>query len=208
MGFERWLSLSMTSNGVLTIFHWYVSNVSIIFDAPCLFTHHLLCVLLHFMAFLCIFRNWPTNEMPQCQFPVVCYFCVSEKLHKKYSRNWTKQKPNLLFFPKRHEVQRWDGGEPGARHTLGWRGPGPGHATRWWDHLVHLLTLPFRLYILLDGKNLKDGSLFLETYSKPPPSSSRDWEDPGEGNPYRRPTPPPWSPLEWCVSSLSWTTGP
>jgi hypothetical protein len=36
---------------------WYVSNVSIIFDAPCLFTHHLLCVLLHFVAFLCIFWN-------------------------------------------------------------------------------------------------------------------------------------------------------
>jgi hypothetical protein len=34
---------------------WYVSNVSIIFDAPCLFMHHLLCVLLHFVAFLCIF---------------------------------------------------------------------------------------------------------------------------------------------------------
>jgi hypothetical protein len=36
---------------------WYVSNVSIIFDAPCLFIHHLLCGLLHFMAFLCIFWN-------------------------------------------------------------------------------------------------------------------------------------------------------
>jgi hypothetical protein len=33
---------------------WYVSNVSIIFYAPCLFIHHLLCVLLHFVAFLCI----------------------------------------------------------------------------------------------------------------------------------------------------------
>jgi hypothetical protein len=38
---------------------------------------------------------------------------------------------------------------------------------------------PFHLYIPLDGKNLKDGSLFLETYCKPPPSSSRDREDPG-----------------------------
>jgi hypothetical protein len=37
--------------------HWYVSNVSIIFDAPCLFLHHLLNVSLHFVAFLCIFRN-------------------------------------------------------------------------------------------------------------------------------------------------------
>jgi hypothetical protein len=36
---------------------WYVLNVSIIFDAPCLFLHHLPYVLLHFVALLCIFRN-------------------------------------------------------------------------------------------------------------------------------------------------------
>jgi hypothetical protein len=36
---------------------WYVSNVSIIFDALCLFMHHLLCVLLDFVAFLYIFWN-------------------------------------------------------------------------------------------------------------------------------------------------------
>jgi hypothetical protein len=36
---------------------WYVSNVSIIFDAPCLFLHHLPCVSLHFVAFLCDFWN-------------------------------------------------------------------------------------------------------------------------------------------------------
>jgi hypothetical protein len=30
----------------------------------------------------------------------------------------------------------------------------------------------------------------------------------GEGNPYQRPSTPPWSPPEWCVSSLPWTTGP
>jgi hypothetical protein len=35
----------------------YVSNVSIIFDAPCLFLHHLLSISLHFMARLCIFWN-------------------------------------------------------------------------------------------------------------------------------------------------------
>jgi hypothetical protein len=38
--------------------------------------------------------------MPQCQFPVFCCFCVSEKLHRKYSRNWTKQKPNIQKFTK------------------------------------------------------------------------------------------------------------
>jgi hypothetical protein len=36
--------------------------------------------------------------MPQFQFPIFCCFCVLEKLHRKYSRNWTKQKPNLLIF--------------------------------------------------------------------------------------------------------------
>ena len=34
---------------------WYVSNISIIFDAPCLFLHHLPTVSLHFVALLCIF---------------------------------------------------------------------------------------------------------------------------------------------------------
>jgi hypothetical protein len=37
--------------------------------------------------------------MPQCQFPIFYYFCVSEKLHRKYSQNWTNQSPNILFFP-------------------------------------------------------------------------------------------------------------
>ena len=37
--------------------------------------------------------------MPQCQFPVFCCFCVSEVIHRKYSWNWTKQKPEVLFFP-------------------------------------------------------------------------------------------------------------
>jgi hypothetical protein len=117
--------------------------------------------------------------MPQCQFPIFCCLCVSENLHRKYSQNLMKQKPNLLFFPKRHEVRRWDGGGPGARLTLGRRDPAPGHTTRGWDQLVHPLMPPFRLYIPLDGKNLRDGSLFLETYCKPPPSLLRDREDPG-----------------------------
>jgi hypothetical protein len=116
--------------------------------------------------------------MPQCQFPVFCYFCVSEKLHRKYSWNWTKQKPKFLFFLTWDGVQSRDGGEPGANHTTGWRGPAPGLAIRWWGHLAHLLTPPFRLYIPLDGKTLRTWSIFHETYGNPPPSSTRDWESP------------------------------
>jgi hypothetical protein len=36
---------------------WYVSNVYIIFDAPCLFYTICFMFCLHFVAFLCIFRN-------------------------------------------------------------------------------------------------------------------------------------------------------
>jgi hypothetical protein len=116
--------------------------------------------------------------MPQCHFPVFCYFSVSKKLHRKYSWNWMKQKLKFLFFLTRDGVQSRDGGEPGASHTIGWCGPAPSHATRWWGHLAHLLTPPFRLYILLNGKTLKTRSIFHETYCKPPPSSMRDCEGP------------------------------
>jgi hypothetical protein len=116
--------------------------------------------------------------MPQCQFPIFCYFCVSEKLHRKYSRNWTKQKPKFLFFPTRDRVQSWDGGGLGAGHTIGWRGPAPGCTTRWWGHLAHLLMPLFCLYIPLNGKTLSTRSIFHETYCKPPPSLTRDREGP------------------------------
>jgi hypothetical protein len=116
--------------------------------------------------------------MPQCQFPVFCYFYVSEKLHKKYSRNWTKQKLKSLITWHEDGVQRRAGDEPEASHTLWWRGPEPGRATRACDRLVHLLTSPFRLFNSLDRKTLKALTLFQKTYCKPPPSSTRDREGP------------------------------
>ena len=61
---------------------------------------------------------------------VFCYFCISEKLFWKYSRNWTKPGQDLLFFQHVHEVRRRDGGDRGGRHTLGRRGPPP--TAPWW----------------------------------------------------------------------------
>jgi hypothetical protein len=116
--------------------------------------------------------------MPQCPLPIFCCFCVLEKLHRKYSRNWMKQKPKFLFFPTRDGVQSRDGGEPGASHTIGWHGLAPGRATRWWGHLAHLQTPPFRLYIILGEKSLRTQSIFHETYCKPPWSLTRDREGP------------------------------
>jgi hypothetical protein len=61
--------------------------------------------------------------MPQCQFPVFCYFYVLEKLHRKYSRNWTKQVQKLLFFPD--EGRGPNGSQRGARGCPHHRGARP-----------------------------------------------------------------------------------
>jgi hypothetical protein len=67
--------------------------------------------------------------MPQCQFPVFCCFCVSEKLHRKYSRNWTKQKPAVQKFTEAsREPKRRRRGATSGPHYQGVRpraGPCP-----------------------------------------------------------------------------------
>jgi hypothetical protein len=67
--------------------------------------------------------------MPQCQFPVFCYFCVSKKLHRKYSRNWMKQKQKFLFFPDARWSpklrQRGTRGQP--HHRVARASPWPCH---------------------------------------------------------------------------------
>jgi hypothetical protein len=55
-------------------------------------------------------------------------------------------------------------------------------------------------------QNILQATAIIEARSGGSRSSSR--HPAGEGNPCRRPSPPPWSPPEWCVISLPWTTGP
>jgi hypothetical protein len=123
------------------------------------------------------FQNQPINEMPQCQLPIFCCFCVSEKLHRKYSRNWTKQKPNIQKFTKLPENRRGDGEGPRAGHTVGWRGPGPGRAPcvrsprSTSDNAPSPIKTP-------RWEKPKYPINFLETHRDPPPSSTRDREGP------------------------------
>jgi hypothetical protein len=72
--------------------------------------------------------------------------------------------------------QRQRGTRTWPHPRAAWPSPGPRHQGV--SLLVHLLTWPFRLYIPLDGKNLRPRSIFHETYCKPPPSSTRDREGP------------------------------
>jgi hypothetical protein len=47
-----------------------------------------------------------------------CYFCVLEKLHRKYSQNWTKQKPEVQIFTgaSRTPKERRRGATSGRHH--------------------------------------------------------------------------------------------
>jgi hypothetical protein len=163
----RWLWWCMSPQKLLFCYHlptrgragvklgdaWYISNVSIIFDAPCLFIHHLLCVLLHFVAFYAFSR---TNLLTRCHsasslFLLFLYFRkAKQEIFSELEE--TKAEPPIFPDTRQSPKMRRRGAGPG--HTLGQRGLALAHATLGWGHMVHLLTPPFRLYIPLDGKNL------------------------------------------------------
>jgi hypothetical protein len=114
--------------------------------------------------------------MPQCQFPIFCCFCVSEKLHRKYSRNWTKQKPKLPIFteasrrPKRR--RRGARGQPhhqGARPSPWPRPPMVRAPWSTYDGAPSPIKTPRR-------EKPKDPINFPETHRDPPLSSTRDRE--------------------------------
>jgi hypothetical protein len=116
--------------------------------------------------------------MPQCQFPVFCYFCVLEKLHMKYSQNWTKQKPNIQKFteasrePKRrrNRARGWSHHQ-GARPRAWPRHPMVSPTWSTSDAAPSPIKTPRR-------EKPKHPITFLETHRDPPPSSTQDREGP------------------------------
>jgi hypothetical protein len=116
--------------------------------------------------------------MPQCQFPIFCYFCVSEKLHKKYSQNWTKQKPEVQIFtgasrtPK--ERRRGATGCPHHRAARPRAGPHPLVVRPPWS-TSNAAPSPIKTPRWKKPKHL---ITFPETYRDPLPSSTRDREGP------------------------------
>jgi hypothetical protein len=90
---------------------------------------------------------------------------------------------------------------PGPRHQ-GVRPPGPPpdaalppiYSPRW-EKPKDLINFP---------RKILQAAAVIEARSGGSRSSS--WHPAEEGNPCQRPSPPPWLPSEWCVSSLPWTT--
>jgi hypothetical protein len=118
--------------------------------------------------------------MPQCQFPIFCCFCVSEKLHRKYSWNWMKQKPNIQIFNEasRGPKRRWNRARGWSHHQGARPRPWPccPMVSPTWSTSdaapSHIKTPPPPT-----GKP-KHPITFPETHRYPPPSSTRDREGP------------------------------
>jgi hypothetical protein len=116
--------------------------------------------------------------MPQCQFPVFCCFCVSEKLHRKYSRNWTKQKPNIQIFTEAsRSPKRRQRGATGWPHHQGVQ-PTPGPCcpvvrAPWCTSGAAPSSIKTPRW-----EKPKDPVNFLETHRDLPPSSTQDREGP------------------------------
>jgi hypothetical protein len=105
-------------------------------------------------------------------------FCVLEKLHRKYSQNWTKQKPNVQKFTEasRELKRRWSGAMRAPHNRVVWPSPWPRplcvRAPRPTPDIAPSpIKTPRR-------EKPKYPIRILERYRDSPPSSTRDWEGP------------------------------
>jgi hypothetical protein len=116
--------------------------------------------------------------MLQCQFHVFCYFCVFRKATQEIFSELDETKAKVPIFPdtRRSPKQRRRGASRSPHHRVVRPTPSPHHHVVWPPGPP--LTLPFRLYILLDKKSLRPQSIFQKTYFKPPSSLMRDREGP------------------------------
>jgi hypothetical protein len=113
--------------------------------------------------------------------PVPCFLlvlCFRKVTHEIFSElDETKAEPPIFTEASRRPKMRRRGGRSQAHHRGARPSPWPRHpmvrlAGPTSDDALSPISSPRR-------ENLRNGSLFHETYYKPPPSPSRDREDPG-----------------------------
>jgi hypothetical protein len=173
-----WLITSLfIADSMLEYGSWYVSNVSIIFDDPCMFIHHLLCVLLHFVVFYAFSR---TNLLTRCHSASSLFSAVFV-FQKSYTGNILgigRNKAEVPIFPDTRwsPNQRRRGARGQPHHRVARPSPWPRHQVVGPPGPPPDAALP-PIYSPRRGKP-KDPINFHKTYCKPPPSSTQDREGP------------------------------
>jgi hypothetical protein len=166
----------------------------------------------------CFYAIFWTNPLTRCHSANSLFFAVFV-FRKSYTEIFseldeTKAEPPIFTEASRRPKMRRRGARSQAHHRGAWPSPWPRHPmvrpggpppdislspikSPWWEKPKWRIAFP---------RNILQAAIVVAARSGGSRSSSR--HPAREGNPYRRPSPPPWSPPEWCVSSLSWTTGP
>ena len=121
-----------------------------------------ICILLHLFTF-----SW-TNLLTRCPVLVSCFllFFVLEKLHRKYSRNCTGQKPPSIFSRHVNGDRRRDGGGLWSPHTTWRRGSHTRRARRWCRAHMAPPGSAFHPYIPLRRKTLSTRSNIHEKFRR------------------------------------------
>jgi hypothetical protein len=142
--------------------------------------HACLCTI----CFVFCYTSWRFYAFSETKLLTRCHsasslFSAVFMFQKNYTGNILRigrNKSRSSYFPdtRRSPKQRWRGAKGRPHHAMA--RATPGCARLWCGPLVHPLTSPFRLYILLDEKTLRTQSIFQKTYCKPPPSLTRDRE--------------------------------
>jgi hypothetical protein len=197
------------------LLRWYVSNVSIIFDAPsCLCT---ICFVFcytswHFYAFS------ETNLLTRCHSAsslfsaVLCFGKVTQEIFLKLDE--TKAEVPIFLDMRQSPKQRRRGARGWPHHAVARVTPWPRRAMVWAPGPPPDITLPPTYSPRWDNprglnsfpENILQAAAVVNARSGGSRSSSR--HPVGEGNHHRRPSSSPCLLPEWCVSSVPWTTGP
>src|SRR3954465_13258034 len=94
------------------------------------------CFVSTLLFFAYTFRSFyiffGTNLLTSCHSASCLFSSVfgSKKAENQYSRNWTGQKPKLLFFPEQHGTTKHI-----QRGATGWLTPSPPGAGKPWRRL-------------------------------------------------------------------------
>jgi hypothetical protein len=144
---------------------------------PCFYT---ICLVFHYTSWH-FYAFSGTNLLTRCHSASSLFstdFVFLEKLHRKYSRNWMKQKPNIRKFTKvsREPKKRWRGATGGPHHQGARPGPRPRPpVVRPPRSTSGAASSPIKTP---QREKPKYPITFPETHCDPPPLSTRDREGP------------------------------
>jgi hypothetical protein len=176
---------------------------------------------LHTICFVFCYTSWHfyafsgTNLLTRCYSASSQLFLCFRKITREIFLELDKTKAKPYIFPKasRSPKMRWRGARSQAHPRVARPTPGPclqgvRPAGPPPNAALSPINSPQREkpkgQIAFPWNILQAAAIVV---ARSGGSRSSSWHPAREGNLCGRPSPPPWSPPKWCVSSLPWTTG-